>query len=177
MKIRLPDRCSIDHDAPIRLTVAAAIAFPDGSMTASGLRREGARGRLVIERIAGKDFTTLRFIERMREICRTSMEEHGGQNGKCDQLYSLKDQSEKVRLVCRDQAAAYCCLSPSAFSNWVKIGRLPSALAGTSRWDLKAIDLALDALSGLEVTKSPEAEETALDKWRTKRARRSEGNS
>jgi hypothetical protein len=30
-----------------------------GSMTASGLRREAARGRLQIERIAGKDFTTL----------------------------------------------------------------------------------------------------------------------
>jgi hypothetical protein len=50
--------------------VAAALAFPDGSMTASGLRREAARGRLVIERIAGKDYTTLANIERMREQCR-----------------------------------------------------------------------------------------------------------
>ena len=39
-------------------------------MSASGLRREAARGRLVIERIAGKDFTTLANIERMRELCR-----------------------------------------------------------------------------------------------------------
>jgi hypothetical protein len=39
-------------------------------MTASGLRREGARGRLGIERIAGKDYTTLANIERMRELCR-----------------------------------------------------------------------------------------------------------
>jgi hypothetical protein len=39
-------------------------------MTASGLRRESARGRLVIERIAGKDYTTLGNIERMRELCR-----------------------------------------------------------------------------------------------------------
>src|SRR6478609_8294988 len=57
------------HD-PLRLAVAAAVAFPDGSMTASGLRREAARGRLVIERIAGKDFTTLANIERRRELCR-----------------------------------------------------------------------------------------------------------
>ena len=39
-------------------------------MTASGLRREAARGRLVIERTAGKDYTTLSEIERMRELCR-----------------------------------------------------------------------------------------------------------
>jgi hypothetical protein len=29
-------------DAPLRLSVAAAVAFADGSMTASGLRREAA---------------------------------------------------------------------------------------------------------------------------------------
>ena len=46
-------------DTPLRLGVAALLAFPDGSMTAPGLRREAARGRLVIERIAGKDYTTL----------------------------------------------------------------------------------------------------------------------
>jgi hypothetical protein len=39
-------------------------------MTASGLRREARRGRLVVERIAGKDYTTLVNIERMRELCR-----------------------------------------------------------------------------------------------------------
>jgi hypothetical protein len=38
-------------------------------MTASGLRREAARGRLSIERIAGKDYTTLANIERMRKTC------------------------------------------------------------------------------------------------------------
>jgi hypothetical protein len=52
------------------LGIAAALAFPDGTMTASGLRREAMRGRLVIERIAGKDYTTLSNIERMRELCR-----------------------------------------------------------------------------------------------------------
>src|SRR5437588_4621483 len=66
----LPSRGEISSETPIRLSVAAALAFPDGSMTVSGLRRECARGRLVIERIAGKDFTTLANIERMRELCR-----------------------------------------------------------------------------------------------------------
>lgn len=39
-------------------------------MTASGLRKEAARGRLVIERIAGKDYTTLAAIADMRKLCR-----------------------------------------------------------------------------------------------------------
>jgi hypothetical protein len=64
------DVARIEIDAPLRLAVAASLAFPDGSMTASGLRREAARGRLVIERIAGKDYTTLADIGRMREKCR-----------------------------------------------------------------------------------------------------------
>jgi hypothetical protein len=64
----------IRPDTPVRLSVAAALAFPDGSMTASGLRRERARGRLVVERIAGKDYTTLANIERMRELCRVQAE-------------------------------------------------------------------------------------------------------
>jgi len=58
-----------DPDAPLRLSVAAKIAFPDGSMKAAGLRREHARGRLKIERIAGRDYTTRRAIEEMRQLC------------------------------------------------------------------------------------------------------------
>jgi hypothetical protein len=41
-------------------------------MTSSGLRQKALRGRLIVERIAGKDFTTLAHIERMRELCRVS---------------------------------------------------------------------------------------------------------
>ena len=65
-----PSRESITPDTPLRLSVAAALAYPDGSMTASGLRREANRGRLAIERTAGKDYTTLANIERMRQLCR-----------------------------------------------------------------------------------------------------------
>jgi hypothetical protein len=63
----------VKPDTPLRLSVAAETAFPDGSMTASGLRREAMRGRLLIERIAGKDYTTLANIERMRELCRVEV--------------------------------------------------------------------------------------------------------
>ena len=60
----------IDDDTPLRLNDAAKIAFPRGGMTAASLRREAKRGRLVIERVASKDFTTLGNIARMREQCR-----------------------------------------------------------------------------------------------------------
>lgn len=59
-------------DDPIRLKDAIAIAFPHGGITVSGLRAEARRGRLKIERIAGKDFTTLRDVHEMRAACRVS---------------------------------------------------------------------------------------------------------
>lgn len=71
------DSSQFNPDAPLRLSVAAKLAFPDGSMTASGLRREAARGRLRIERVANKDFVTLAEIKRMRELCRVPAPELG----------------------------------------------------------------------------------------------------
>jgi predicted DNA-binding transcriptional regulator AlpA len=77
------------------------------------------------------------------------------------------------RLLNRRQAAAYCNLSPTTFSNWVRAGKLPAPLPGTTRWDLKAIDSALDAMSGLQ----QQQDLSALDEWRANRARRPERNS
>lgn len=61
---------NLDPDAPLRLADAAALAFPGGGMTVCGLRREAAKGRLAIMRIAGKDWTTLKAIREMMERCR-----------------------------------------------------------------------------------------------------------
>jgi hypothetical protein len=68
--MKLPPRELVGPDTPLRLDVAAALAYPDGSMTASGLRKEANKGRLAIERTAGKDYTTLAAIEGMRALCR-----------------------------------------------------------------------------------------------------------
>src|ERR1700744_1517716 len=76
MQRSLPAPDTLKPDTPLRLEVAAAIAFPDGSMSASGLRRERDRGRLTTEQIAGKDYTTLANIERMRELCRVVAKDH-----------------------------------------------------------------------------------------------------
>jgi hypothetical protein len=74
-RVNPPMAGTIDPSAPLRLDLAAKIAFPDGSMTASGLRRESARGRLALERIANKDYTTLEAIRIMRELCRVQAKE------------------------------------------------------------------------------------------------------
>src|SRR6516162_11119105 len=68
-------RSDITADTPLRLADAVKIAFPMGGMTVAGLRRERDRNRLVIEKIAGKEFTTLAHIERMRELCRDEARE------------------------------------------------------------------------------------------------------
>src|SRR5581483_10440346 len=82
-EMSVPER--LGDDVPLRLDIAAARAFPDGSMTASGLRREYKRGRLVIERVAGKDYTTLRAIREMREQCRSVVRER---------VYGFSQQTE-----------------------------------------------------------------------------------
>lgn len=61
-----------DRNAPIRLDVAAKLAFPDGGMTASGLRRERDRGTLRTMIVARKEFTTLADIDAMLAACRSS---------------------------------------------------------------------------------------------------------
>lgn len=69
-------------------------------------------------------------------------------------------------------AAAYCGLTPGGFRHWVSIGRLPPSLPGTHRWDRKAIDFALDRLSGLPSQMPGEPEENDLDRWIRERAAR-----
>ena len=59
----------IDPDLQIRLAGIIPIMFPLGGMTPSGLRKEAVRGRLVLMRIAGKDFTTINAVKEMLCMC------------------------------------------------------------------------------------------------------------
>jgi hypothetical protein len=89
-----PANDNILPDHPLRLEDAIKYGFPYGGMTVSGLRREAARGRLSIERIANKDFTTRRNIEEMRKLCRVKAEDRVCGGGKSDVLaanFSLKE--------------------------------------------------------------------------------------
>lgn len=69
------DPDGIGPDTPLRLKIAASIAYPDGSIGESGLRREIARGNLECERVAGKQYVTLAGIERMRAKCRVDQKD------------------------------------------------------------------------------------------------------
>ena len=53
------------------------------------------------------------------------------------------------RLVSREAAAAYVCVSPNTFDKMVDDGRMPRPrlLGGKRRaWDIRALDLAIDRL-------------------------------
>ena len=67
------------------------------------------------------------------------------------------------RLLSKAQAAAYCGLSTAGFDAWRRKGSIPAPLAGTARWDRKALDAALDRMSGLAYHSEPE---DAYDAWK-----------
>lgn len=78
----------------------------------------------------------------------------------------LPPPSLPPRGLAREQAAAYVgCESLSAFDDWVRRKLIPGPMKGTHRWDRKALDRALDRLSGDE----PESEMT-FDEWAAKHA-------
>ena len=72
-----------------------------------------------------------------------------------------------------EEAAAYAgCKSVSAFRDWVRRGLMPRRIPGTHRYDRRAIDAALDRMSGLAAT---ETEETEFDRWMREREGATEG--
>ena len=68
------------------------------------------------------------------------------------------------RLLSRQQAAAYCGVSPETFDDYRRRGIVPGPISGTSRWDRKLIDMWLDKASGI----APKTN-SSLDEWRAKR--------
>jgi hypothetical protein len=122
----MPARSEVGDDTPLRLAVAALLAYPDGSMTASGLRREAARGRLVIERTAGKDYTTLAAIEKMRALCRV-------QGKVLARGFDPKSGTPRARSESGPSGSSETGRAKSARAALQKIARAPSArLANTS---------------------------------------------
>ena len=68
------------------------------------------------------------------------------------------------RLMTGPEAAAYLGLTPATFSKWVSSGKAPPPLPGTRRWDRKALDLALDKISGTRPAPISE-EDQEEDEW------------
>jgi hypothetical protein len=87
---------------------------------------------------------------------------------------ALADVGIAPRLLTREQAAAYCGVGTTTFTIWIRRGIIPGPVPETHRWDRKAIDVALDALSRID----DKLEGNALDQWRAKHhAGRTERNS
>lgn len=57
--------------------------------------------------------------------------------------------TDEPRLIGRKEAAAYCGIAESTFSMWVATHKMPPVIAGTRKWDKRAIDAKLDEISGL----------------------------
>ncbi|GLH77022.1 hypothetical protein SSBR45G_19300 [Bradyrhizobium sp. SSBR45G] len=69
------------------------------------------------------------------------------------------------RVMTKEEAASYVgCKSPSAFSDWVRRGIIPGPIPGTHKWDRKAIDAALDRLSGFQTRIEPQL--SPYDEWK-----------
>src|SRR3954447_6170856 len=108
----------IFRDTPLRLDVALKLAFPAGGLTVKGLRKEIEKGRLEVELIANKHFTTLAAIERMRELCkvppriirsgetptqRDVLPDREDWNGESDLQRLIRVTREKSRAIRRDR--------------------------------------------------------------------------
>jgi hypothetical protein len=78
-------------------------------------------------------------------------------------MTALTRPAIEPRLLSKAQAAAYCGLSAAGFDDWRRKGTIPAPLSGTTRWDRKALDVALDKLSGLI---HHEERESAYDAWK-----------
>src|SRR6516165_1908011 len=82
----------------------------------------------------------------------------------------------EARGISKQEAAAYAgCDTLSAFSDWIRRGIMPGPIPGTHKWDRKAIDAALDRLSGLEPTIEPQR--SPYDDWKaSQNARAAQGH-
>ena len=67
-----PAHLIVDNDTPQRLDVVAA----QFGLKAAALRTEAKRGRLVISRVAGKDWTSVAEVREMFYRCRVNPEAH-----------------------------------------------------------------------------------------------------
>lgn len=75
------------------------------------------------------------------------------------------------RCLTKQEAADYCgCNTLAAFDQWRAKGIVPPPIPGTSRWDKKALDAALDRASGLATLAPAQEDVSPYKRWRAERA-------
>jgi hypothetical protein len=67
------------------------------------------------------------------------------------------------RLVSKAEASRYCGVTPATYTKWVLAGTLPPPLSVTGKYDMRALDAALDRLSGIKSVGQPE---DSFDIWK-----------
>jgi hypothetical protein len=68
-----------------------------------------------------------------------------------------------ARFICEAEAARQLGIPRSTFQHWVETGILPKPIPDLGLYDMKALDMACDRISGLG------SAENALDAWRQRR--------
>jgi predicted DNA-binding transcriptional regulator AlpA len=107
---------------------------------------------------------------RCPEELRRARDPQAGFRQRCGQKRNDNIKRAKVtdpRLMTGPEVAAYLGIASATFAKWVANGRAPKPLPSTRRWDRKAIDLALDKISGIPsapVSKEDRGEEE-LQEW------------
>jgi len=76
------------------------------------------------------------------------------------------------RCLTKQEAAEYCgCNTLAAFDQWRAKGIVPPPIPGTTRWDRKALDAALDRASGLVTSsKGQDREISPFERWKAEHA-------
>jgi predicted DNA-binding transcriptional regulator AlpA len=75
------------------------------------------------------------------------------------------DNDNQPRLLTKKAAATYVGITTPTFSKWVLAGIFPPTVSITRMWDRRAIDAALDKLSGIECSST----EDSFDAWERER--------
>ena len=71
----------------------------------------------------------------------------------------------------KQEAADYCgCRTLATFDQWRAKGIVPPPIPGTTRWDRKALDAALDRASGLVTVSGGEL--SPYQRWRAENAQK-----
>src|SRR5215470_10056435 len=91
----LPPLDSIKPDTPLRLYAAAALAFPDGSITETSLRKACTQGELEYELLRGKYHTTLAAIKDWRARCRVQPKGQGSGSARKSETPTARSASAR----------------------------------------------------------------------------------
>jgi hypothetical protein len=83
--------------------------------------------------------------------------------GETKLLIAVND-NRPPRLVSKAEAARYCGVTPATFAKWVLAGILPPTVSITSKYDMRALDAALDKLSG--IVSAEQQPEDSFETWK-----------